>query len=168
MGTDYIYFLDTPEILRMRIDGPFTHGTFEIPFGHRRIKRFTIVKLHPFSKHEIIGKPVQRYRPVRCQPRYKPAVAVHLDESFEDICKHHPVDGCRRVGCGIESGRLRGLADNQAASLLRARCHGMKHRNDKNQQQDEKYNFLHGVSSRSLMMNNPHHVSNSLTMIDGL
>jgi len=117
MRIDNIYFLDALEIFRMRIDGSFTKSTFKIPFGYLGIKGFAIVKLHTFSKDERIGKTVQRYRPFRCQPRYKPAIAVHLDKSFKDICKHHPVDGCRRVGCGVESRWFRWLADSQMASL---------------------------------------------------
>jgi hypothetical protein len=108
--------VDAVEILGMGV-AVFRHGgPFQVPFGHRCIKCFPVVKCHPFSQIEGVDPAVGRYLPTVGQAGKKTTAAVHLHQPLKNIGIYHPVDGRSRVGRGVQPRGFRRLANRQGAA----------------------------------------------------
>ncbi len=106
-------FFDAAEKLRVGVLGSLGGVALQIPFGHRRVESFSVVEGDVLAQTKRVNLAVRRHGPGRRQTGHKCSVAVDLDKAFVDIGKYDAVNCCRRIGGGIESRWLGGLADHK-------------------------------------------------------
>ena len=105
-------FFDSTEKFRVRILGVLGGVALQIPFGRRGVERLSVVEGNALAQLKGIAFAVRGNSPGSCQAGHKCPVAVDLDQTFVDVGKNDTVDGCGRIGRGIQPRRLGRLADN--------------------------------------------------------